>query len=71
MKRMRMGGLARNSRDEVVAAFSSSIPYVQDLDAVEAVAAWWAITFCCDRGIQRVILEGDSLHVVEALREDD
>lgn len=69
-KKMGLGGLIRNSRGEVVAAFSSSIPYVQDPDAAETIALWKAILFCLDRGFQSVILEGDSLHVVEALRQE-
>jgi hypothetical protein len=36
---------------EVVAAFSSSIPYVQDPYAAEAVAVWMTVISCCDRGI--------------------
>jgi len=38
-KRIGLGGLARKSRGWVVTTFSSSIPYVQDPDMADVVAA--------------------------------
>lgn len=70
-KKMGMGAVVRDSLGEVVAAFSSIIPFIQDPDVAEAIAAWKAATFCCERGFQRMIFECDSMNVVAALRKGD
>jgi ribonuclease HI len=37
-------------------------------DIAEAVAALRAVTFCRERGFSKVVLEGDALQVVNALK---
>jgi ribonuclease HI len=39
----------------------------QELVVVEAQAALCAVEFCCNLGLQDIILEGDSTHVVNSV----
>lgn len=70
-KRMGVRGLIKDSGGNVLAAISSSIPLVQDLEVAEAVAAWRNLSFCCEQGFQKIILEGDSLNVIKALQREE
>ena len=37
---------------------------------IEALAVAWALSFTADIGVRRAVLEGDSMVVISALRED-
>jgi hypothetical protein len=69
-KRMGVGAVLRNEAGVVVAAMAKLIPIIVDPTKEKSVAAWQAVQFCCHLRHQRVVLEGDSLLVVLALRQD-
>jgi ribonuclease HI len=54
----------------VILALGKSIPATYDPATSEAMAALVAIELCRDLGVFYVILEGDSLKVVNAINED-
>lgn len=43
----------------------------QNLEAslAEALAAFWAVKFCLEMGLQEVIFEGDSVQVITSIRD--
>eukprot|EP00268_Persea_americana_P027446 TRINITY_DN26824_c1_g1_i3.p1 TRINITY_DN26824_c1_g1~~TRINITY_DN26824_c1_g1_i3.p1 ORF type:complete len:129 (-),score=11.04 TRINITY_DN26824_c1_g1_i3:427-813(-) len=51
-----------------MACKSVAKPYIWDPIVAEALTAWVAVDFCKSLQIQQMILEGDSLVVVKALR---
>jgi ribonuclease HI len=51
----------------VVAALAQFLPQVSDPSMAEVVALWKAVCICKELGYDRVIFEGDSLLVVEAV----
>jgi hypothetical protein len=70
-ERMGVGDLIRDSGGNVLAAISSSIPLVQDPEVAETVVAWRTLSFCCEQGFQKIILEGDSLNVIKDLQQEE
>jgi hypothetical protein len=46
------------------------VPQVIDPSVAEAVALWRAVKMCGDLGCARVIFEGDSLTIVNAVCQD-
>jgi hypothetical protein len=67
-KRMGAGVIARDETGMVVAALSASRPSITDPATAEAIVAWMMADFCCKLGFRRVVLEGDSMEVVTALK---
>lgn len=58
----------RDHEGNVLANMCSSKPYIFDPIVVEAYAAWKVVEFSIDLGILNIILEGDVLEIVNALR---
>jgi hypothetical protein len=42
--------VVRNETGEVVAALAKAIPLVEDPTTAEAIAAWYVVKLCVDRG---------------------
>jgi ribonuclease HI len=68
-KRMGMGIIVRDCAGQVIAAKSQTVFFLQDPVIAEAQAALCAVEFSRDLGLQSIILEGDSLQVVNALKD--
>lgn len=66
-RRMGIGVIVRDHTREVIATISAPKNYITAPDIAEAVAALKAVTFCRERGLSKVVLEGDALQVVTAL----
>jgi hypothetical protein len=63
--------VARDQTRDVVATVCDTRKFVQDPASAEAVlAAWKAVDLSIKRGWRRIILEGDSVEVVQALSRD-
>ncbi|XP_065623148.1 uncharacterized protein LOC136064818 [Quercus suber] len=60
----------RNEEGLVLASCAKKIPVAYSGCEIETMAAAAALSFASDIGIKRVILEGDSLAVIKALRVD-
>jgi hypothetical protein len=43
--------VVRNETGEVVAALAKAIPLVEDPTTAEAIAAWYVVKLCVDRGL--------------------
>lgn len=67
-KRMGVGLVVRNHEGEVIAAKCFTKPFVTDPMTAEAVGAWSAAQFVRQLGMDQIILEGDSLGVVQSLQ---
>ena len=52
----------------VMVAMAGSIPHVSDPTMAEDIAAWKMVEVCSVMGFFKVILEGDSLEIVTALK---
>ncbi|CAL5418883.1 unnamed protein product [Camellia sinensis] len=65
-----VGVLIRDQRGEPVAALSEQIPTWMEADCIEAIAAVKALEFAIELGLTNIHLEGDSLTVVKAIREE-
>jgi hypothetical protein len=63
---MGLGIVARDQEGDVVAALCSGRPYVTD----PAMAEWKVAELSCKLGFKQVIVEGDALEVVMALRRE-
>jgi hypothetical protein len=70
-KRMGIGVVARDSLGRVVAAKAKVFPYIADPATGEALGARLAVSLGCELGFTDVILEGDSLVVIGALKKHD
>ncbi|XP_050289889.1 uncharacterized protein LOC126728050 [Quercus robur] len=62
-----IGVVVHNNAGEVEGALSSSIPMAQLVADLEALACLKAIQFALELGITRVVFEGDSAVVINAL----
>ncbi|KAK9997768.1 hypothetical protein SO802_017371 [Lithocarpus litseifolius] len=62
-----IGVVVRNSVGEVEGAMSSPIPMAQSVADLEALAYLKAVQFALELGITRVVFEGDSAVVINAL----
>ena len=69
MRTMGVGIIVRDNRGQVHAASSKNIISAQEPVVAEAMGALCAAEFSRDLGFQDVDLEGDSLQVVQAIRE--
>jgi len=64
-----IGIIVRDTNGNIFAASSSSILANVEPVVAESMAALHAIEFCCGRGLIKIILEGDSLQVVSAIKK--
>ena len=48
-----------------------SIPLANSIADMEALACRWAVQFAADLGLRRVIFEGDSATVINAVTQDN
>ena len=62
-----IGVVVHNNAGEVEGALSSSIPMAQSMADLEALACLKAVQFALELGITRVVFEGDSAVVINAL----
>ena len=62
-----IGVIVRNHQGEVMGSLSQRIPFPHSVEALEASAARSAIQFAKDLGFTKIVLEGDSKTVVDAL----
>lgn len=65
---MGVGVVIRDAAGCVVAAKATTVPYIVEPMAAETMAAWCAVEFGRASGAGQVILEGDIMVVVDALR---
>lgn len=70
LKAVGVGVVIRNHLGEVMAALSERLPFWVDSDCAEAYAATKAVELARDLGLTDIHLEGDSLRIVKALREE-
>ncbi|CAL5400558.1 unnamed protein product [Camellia sinensis] len=70
LKAVGVGVVIRNHLGEVMAALSERLPFWVDSDCAEAYAATKAVELARDLGFSDIHLEGDSLRIVKALREE-
>jgi hypothetical protein len=68
---MGIGIITCDHSGTVLAAVSLLMPGVTDPTTAEAVAAWKMAEACVSLGYSKVILEGDSLEIVNSLQKDD
>ena len=64
-----IGVVIRNSEGLVLGSMSKLVPQAYSPLEIEAMAVTTALEFASDLGLQRAILETDSLVLVKALRE--
>ena len=69
-QKMGIGIIASDHDGAVLVTVCASRPYVTDPTIVEAIATWKMVDVCISSGFPKVILEGDSLKVVNALQSD-
>lgn len=70
LKAVGVGVVIRNHLGEVMAALSERLPFWVDSNCAEAYAATKAVELARDLGFTDIHLEGDSLCIVKALREE-
>ena len=68
-KQMGVGVLIRDEQGNVITGLSKPVMALYDPASAEALAALCAVEFCLEVGIQKFILEGDSLLVVKAFQD--
>ena len=66
-----VGAVIRDENGLVLGSCSKHLPQAYNAVEVEALAAATALALAEDLGMQRVILEGDSLVIIKALREEE
>ena len=69
-KKSGIGVVIRDSRGLVIASCSKVVYQVLGASEVENMAVTWALSFAANVGVNRAVLEGDSLDVSAGLRED-
>ncbi|XP_028068803.1 uncharacterized protein LOC114271377 [Camellia sinensis] len=65
-----VGVVIRDLNGVPVVALSKQIPQWMESDCIEAIAAVKALDFATELGLTNIHLEGDSLTVIKAMRED-
>ncbi|XP_059438559.1 uncharacterized protein LOC132171289 [Corylus avellana] len=70
-QKMGIGIIARDHNGDIYAAFVVSRQYIIDPTTDEALAAWKMAQLYVPMGLNDVMLEGDSLEVVQALCEEE
>ena len=66
-----IGVVIQDNNGAVLASCSEKIHQAYKPDEVEALAALKAVTFACELGFWRAILEGDSLGLIKALKSTE
>ncbi|XP_075640575.1 uncharacterized protein LOC142612360 [Castanea sativa] len=66
-----VGVVVRDWRGEFVGALSSPMPLTHSVADMEALACRKAVEFVAEIGVQRVIFEGDSAMVINALNQNN
>ncbi|MBA0798021.1 hypothetical protein Gohar_008658 [Gossypium harknessii] len=61
------GVLVRDCHGQVLGAYTQLHRHVFSAFAAKALAFVWFVKFACDLGLQRVVLYGDWLHVIQKL----
>ena len=67
LDRLGYGAIIRNDKGEVMAAMTTNGSKVSTSDEVELFACQRAIEFAVDAGFSRLIIEGDSSNVIQAI----
>ena len=65
-----MGVSIRNEKDEVMGAKSAKGPWVTDSLKAEALACRTALEFVVDIGLSDIVIEGDCVQVINAIKSD-
>jgi ribonuclease HI len=68
--RMGVGAVLRDGQGRARVAMATIFPNVSDPTLAEAMALWKAVNLCLDLGYKRVIFEGDALHVVQSMNQE-
>jgi hypothetical protein len=68
-KKIGIGVIVRDHEARVIAMLSETKDFIKDPATAEALAARRAVELSLNLGIQRLILEGDSLSIVQAIQE--
>ena len=66
-----IGAVIRNHDEVVMASGAEKLNQVYKAEEIEALAALKALQLAYDLGFQNVILEGDSLGLIQALKAED
>jgi ribonuclease HI len=67
--RMGIGLLIRDSKGKVYATASQVVDFIVDPVVGESIAALKVVEFCKNRGLDRIMVEGDSLQVVHSINK--
>uniref|UniRef100_A0A7N2M6W5 RNase H type-1 domain-containing protein n=1 Tax=Quercus lobata TaxID=97700 RepID=A0A7N2M6W5_QUELO len=65
-----MAVIIRNEKDEVMGAKSAKGPWVTDSLEAEALACRTALEFAVDIGLSDIVIEGDCVQVINAIKAD-
>jgi ribonuclease HI len=68
-KHMGVGVVIRDDKRDVVGALSKIVPYIVDPLTAEIVAVWHDARWACEMGYQNVLMEGDSMNVIQELQK--
>jgi ribonuclease HI len=68
---MGIGVVGRDFCGTVYVAFVLSRKFIIDPTTAEVMAAWQMVEICVRLGFSEIILEGDSMEVVQALNQED
>ena len=69
-QRMGFGVIARDHEGKVIATMSGSLPNISCPSVAEALGAWKLVGMCLSLNFSKIILKGDALEVVNALKKD-
>ena len=64
-----LGVVVRDSDGLIIAALSQRGRLLGSVDVVEALAIWRAICFAKELGLHHLVIEGDSLQVIQAITD--
>jgi hypothetical protein len=67
---MGRGVIARDHHRSAIVMLCASKEYIYDPTMAKAVAAWRAVEVACRLDLQGIMLEGNSLDIVQALRKN-
>ena len=63
-----VGVIARDNRGDPIGALTMPIPFRQSVTELEALACQRAVQFALETGLNQVVIEGDSVTIIEALK---
>lgn len=66
-----MGIIIRDHEGSTVAMKCMVRPHITDLGTGEAMGAWASVELYCHLQLSKVIFEGDSLEIIQALRREE